>query len=112
MGYSGVSIDRAKLRKIIYCLNIKSHKLDRVSEPMVYFPEVLWAIFHSVIGSNDEKVKSCEQVQFIMRELKRKYRGLGKRITPDRLCGNVYYKNEMTVSKYLAAAQIAKAWRA
>ena len=46
-----------------------------------------------------------------MKELKKKYKGLGKSITPDRLCGNKYYKNEMTVSKYLVALQIYRSWK-
>ncbi len=70
---------------------------------MVYFPEVMWSIFHSIIGNNEEKVQKCEQVQYIKRELRNKYKGLGKTLNVDRLCGNKYYKNEMTVSKYLVA---------
>jgi hypothetical protein len=46
-----------------------------------------------------------------MKELKKKYKGLGKSLTPDRLCGNKYYKNEMTVSKYLVALQIYRSWK-
>lgn len=103
MGYEGINIDNSKLSKIIYCLNIRSHKLERNTEAVVYFPEVMWAIFHSIVGNNDEKVQKCEQVQYIMKELRKKYKGLGKGITPDMLCGNKYYKNEMTVSKYLVA---------
>jgi hypothetical protein len=47
-----------------------------------------------------------------MKQLKRKYKGLGKNVTPDRLCGNKYYKKEMTVSKYLCALAIYKTWKA
>ena len=71
----------------------------------------MWAIFHSIIGNNDEKVHKCEQVNKIMKIVKRKYKGLGKNVTPDSLCGNKFYKNEMTVSKYLCARQIVKNWR-
>jgi hypothetical protein len=46
-----------------------------------------------------------------MKLLKRKYKGLGKNVTPDILCGNKFYKNEMTVSKYLCALQIVNNWR-
>ena len=46
-----------------------------------------------------------------MKELRKKYKGLGKTITVDRLCGNKYYKNEMTVSKYLVALQIYRSWK-
>lgn len=80
-------------------------------EGKVYFPEVMWAIFHSIIGNNDEQVHKCEQVVNIMRELKRKYKGLGKHVTPDSLCGNKYYRTEMTVSKYMCAMQIYKNWK-
>jgi len=46
-----------------------------------------------------------------MKQVKRKYKGLGKHVTPDSLCGNKFYKNEMTVSKYLCAMQIVKNWK-
>ena len=77
----------------------------------MYFPEVMWAIFHSIIGNNDEKVHKCEQVVNIMKILKMKYKGLGKHVTPDSLCGYKFYKNEMTVSKYLCAMQIVNNWK-
>lgn len=111
LGYGGINIDNSKLNKIIYCLNIRSYKLEKDSDAVVYFPEVMWSIFHSIIGNNDEKVQKCEQVVFILKELRKKYKGLGKNLTPDRLCGNKYYKNEMTVSKYLVALQIYRCWK-
>jgi hypothetical protein len=46
-----------------------------------------------------------------MKELRKKYKGLGKTLSVDRLCGNKYYKNEMTVSKYLVALQIYRSWK-
>ncbi len=46
-----------------------------------------------------------------MKELRKKYKGLGKTHSVDRLCGNKYYKNEMTVSKYLVALQIYRSWK-
>lgn len=51
-------MEPSKLNKIIFCLNIKSHIKEK--EGKVYFPEVMWAIFHSIIGNNDEKVYKCE----------------------------------------------------
>lgn len=51
LGYEGQKIENAKLNKIIFCLNIKSHLKD--NEGKVYFPEVMWTIFHSIIGNND-----------------------------------------------------------
>jgi hypothetical protein len=89
----------------VFCLNIRDH------QGKVYFPEVMWTIFHSIIGNNDEKVQRCEQVAIIMKLLKRKYPGLGKNVTPDSLCGNKFYKNEITVSKYLCAVYIIKIWK-
>lgn len=53
----------------------------------VYFPEVMWNLFHSVVGCNDRVVKKSEQVKRIMRKLKRKYKGLGRVVTHDRMCG-------------------------
>ena len=106
LGYEGHRIEQSKLNKIIFCLNIKNHIKD--NEGKVYFPEVMWAIFHSIIGNNDEQVHKCEQVINIMSLLKRKYKGLGKNVTPDSLCGNKYYRTEMSVSKYLCAMQIYK----
>ena len=73
---------------------------------MVYFPEVLWAIFHSIVGNNDEIVHKSEQVKNIMKRLKLKYPGLDRNITPDSLCGNKFYKTQITVSKYLSALGI------
>ena len=47
LGYKGLNINKSKLDKIIFCLNIRDH------EGKVYFPEVMWAIFYSIIGKND-----------------------------------------------------------
>ena len=38
----GLNIEKSRLDKIIYCLNIRDH------EGKVYFPEVMWAIFYSI----------------------------------------------------------------
>ena len=95
LGYKGLKIEPQKLKKIIYCLNIRDH------EGRTYFPEALWAIFHSIMGNNDEKVANCETVLRIMKTLKKTYNGLGKTVTHDIMCGYKYYKNEMTVYKYL-----------
>merc|ERR1711865_639106 len=60
-------IEEAKLNKIIFCLNIRDH-LGRV-----YYPEVMWTIFHSIAGMNDEKVLNCEQINNILKSVKQKY---------------------------------------
>ena len=109
LGYGGINIHTQKMNKIMYCLNIKSHL--REGEGKVYFPEVMWAVFHSIVGNNDEKVHKCEQVLNIMKLLKRKYKGLPKNLTPDILCGNRFGNKEMTVSKYLCAMSIYKTWK-
>jgi len=68
----------------------------------VYYPEVMWAIFHSIVGINDEKVNNCEQVSTILKIVKRKYKaGLGKKVSLDSLCGNKYYRNELTAIKFI-----------
>lgn len=87
LGYQGIRIEDQKLNKIIFCLNIRDH-LGRV-----YYPEVMWTIFHSIAGMNDEKVLRCKQIKIILKTMQLKYRGLGKKIHLDVLCGNKYYRN-------------------
>lgn len=48
LGFKGQKMEKSKLLKIIYCLNIRDHS------GYVYFPEVMWSIFFSIIGSNDK----------------------------------------------------------
>ena len=105
LGYKEIDLEPSKLGKIIFCLNIRVHR------GRVYFPEVMWAIFHSLIGNNEEKVHKCESILTIMRVLKTKYEGLGKRVTPDRLCGNKFSKRMITVAKYLNAMRILWWWK-
>lgn len=40
------------------------------------------------------------------------YRGLGKKVHLDVLCGNKYYRREMTAIKYIQAMKILNKWRA
>ena len=95
LGYKGLNIEKSKLDKIIYCLNIRDH------EGFVYFPEVMWAIFYSIVGKNDKGLHDCKPMRNIMRKVKNKYVGLGRNTSLDMLCGNKFYRNEMTVTKYL-----------
>lgn len=53
LGFKGQRLEGTKLLKIIYCLNIRDHL------GYVYFPEVMWAIFYSVIGNNDRGLSNC-----------------------------------------------------
>ena len=48
LGYQGIRIEDSKLNKIIFCLNIRDHK------GYIYYPEVMWTIFHSIVGINDD----------------------------------------------------------
>jgi len=105
LGYQGIRIEEAKLNKIIFCLNIRDH-LGRV-----YYPEVMWTIFHSIAGMNDEKVLNCEQINNILKSVKHKYKGLGKKLNLDTLCGNKYYRKELTAIKYIQAMKILTKWR-
>ena len=100
LGYRGLNIDKSKLDKIIFCLNIRDH------EGYVYFPEVMWAIFYSIIGKNDKELHECKPMRNIMRKVKNKYSGLGRNTSLDQLCGNKFYRNEMTVTKYLCGRVI------
>jgi hypothetical protein len=44
--------------------------------------------------------------------VKRKYKtGLGKKVNLDSLCGNKYYRNELTAIKYIQAMKILNKWR-
>lgn len=100
LGYQGLNIDKSKLDKIIFCLNIRDH------EGYVYFPEVMWAIFYSIIGKNDKELHDCKPMRNIMRKVKNKYTGLGRNTSLDMLCGNKFYRNEMTITKYLCGRVI------
>lgn len=105
LGYQGIRIEESKLNKIIFCLNIRDHN------GRVYYPEVMWTIFHSIAGMNDEKVLNCEQINNILKVVKHKYKGLGKKINLDTLCGNKYYRKELTAIKYIQAMKILTKWR-
>ena len=102
LGYKGLNIEQSKLEKIIFCLNIRDH------EGFVYFPEVMWAIFYSIIGKNDKKLHECKPMRNIMRKVKNKYTGLGRNTSLDMLCGNKFYRNEMTVTKYICGKVILR----
>lgn len=106
LGYDGIRIEDSKLNKIIFCLNIRDHK------GQVYYPEVMWAIFHSVVGVNDNDVNNCKPVKDILKILAQKYRDLGKNVKLDALCGNKYFKNELTAIKYIQAKKILTKWQA
>ena len=43
-----------------------------------------------------------------MKQLKKRFKGLGKVVTHDIMCGYKYYKTEMTVFKYIYAMVILK----
>jgi hypothetical protein len=100
LGYKGVSVEESKLNKIIYCLNIRDHGGE------VYFPEVMWAIFYSIVGNNENTLSDCLQMKNILRRVKNKYKALGRNTSLDSLCGNKFYKNEITVTKYLSGILI------
>jgi len=43
--------------------------------------------------------------------VKNKYKGLGRKINLDTLCGNKYYRKELTAIKYIQAMKILTKWR-
>jgi hypothetical protein len=102
LGYRGVMIEDSKLNKIIFCLNIR----DR--QGFVYFPEVMWAIFYTIVGNNEAGIAECLPVKNIMQRLRNNYKALGRNTSLEALCGNRYYKNEMTVTKYLSGMLIKR----
>ena len=46
-----------------------------------------------------------------MKIVKRKYKGLGRKVNLDSLCGNKYYRNELTAIKYIQAMKILTKWK-
>ena len=72
-------------------MNIRDYK------GKVFYPEVMWSLFHSVMGVNDEAINKCEQIKTILSIVKRKYKVLGKKVTLDSLCGMKFWgKLEIT----------------
>ena len=101
LGYQGVSLSDQIINKIIYCLNIKDHKGN------VYYPEVLWAVVHSMSGINDDKVKNCKEQKAIIKTIKNKFRKLDRKLTLDALCGNKYLPEKLISSyKYICGMRI------
>lgn len=43
--------------------------------------------------------------------MKQKYKDLGKNVTLDSLCGNKYYRNDLTAIKFIQAMKILSKWR-
>ena len=95
-------------RKIMYCLaaRIKDHN------GKMYFPEVMWAIFYSIIGKNNRYLNNCKPMKAIMRRVKNKYPHLKKETSLETLCGNKIDRNHMTVAKLLIGNLILEQWRA
>ena len=88
---------RRHFRKIMYCLasRIKDHN------GKMYFPEVMWAIFYSIIGKNNRYLNNCKPMKAIMRRVKHKDPHLKKETSLEALCGNKIDRNHMTVAKLL-----------
>lgn len=66
----------------------------------------MWSIFYTILGNNEAGIAECRQVKNIMLRLKNKYKALGRNTTLEQLCGNRFYRNEMTVTKYLSGMLI------
>ena len=71
----------------------------------------MWTIFHSIVGINDDKVNNCQQIKTILKIVRQKYKDLGKSVTLDSLCGNKYYRNDLTAIKFIQAMKILSKWR-
>ena len=46
-----------------------------------------------------------------MKEVRLKYKKLGKKVNLDSLCGNKFYRKELTAIKYIQAKKILEKWR-
>lgn len=77
LGYKGINLQLSVVYKIIFCLNIR----DRGGK--LYFPEVMWPIFHSLGGFNAEKVLKCQEMVKTMRMIKKNFKHLSKSVTLD-----------------------------
>lgn len=95
LGFAGIRIEETKLNKFIFCLNIRDHQGN------VFYPQVMWALFHSLAGMNDPKLQNCNQIKTILKNVKAKYKGpyLDKKLTLDSLCGNKYHRDAATACK-------------
>jgi hypothetical protein len=72
----------------------------------VYFPEVMWAVFYSVVGFSNDKLHNLRSNKKLLKRVKNKYRMLNSKMTMDDLCGNTFHRNQMTVTKYIAGKMI------
>ena len=93
LGYKGILVDQLRVHSLISSLNIKDH------EGRVYYPQVMWAIFHSVFGINDPKVSKCQQIRDILKVLQIRFKDLPKKLTLEALCGLKYDIDEITAMK-------------
>ena len=118
------------INRIIYCLNIK----DRSG--FIYYPEVMWSVFNALGGYNSETVLNCQEVNSILRDVRKKYKLLSEhskrivvwnkkteqreiievtekvKVTMHTLCGNKYLIDQMTSYEYIQAMKIFKFFKA
>jgi hypothetical protein len=91
MGFSGMRRDEllkpSELAKIIYSLNVRDYS------GQVYFPEVMWAVFYSVVGFSNDKLHKEKSNKKLLKKIKNKYKRLNATMTMDDLCGNSFYRN-------------------
>jgi len=99
-----MTCNASHINKVIRCLNIKDHK------GYLYFPEVMWALFHSLIGVNDPAVVKSSKVKNMMKALKKTYKDLTL-IHPHAMTGMKFWENEFTAIQYLSAKKIIHAWK-
>lgn len=62
LGYSGATwMKDYYLTKLIDALNIPDH------EGLLYFPEVMWPLFHALIGNSSKKLDSHSWIRTMLR---------------------------------------------
>jgi len=74
----------------------------------------MWTVFYSVVGFNDSNKKRLQRFKannLLLKRIKNKYKNLDKKLNMDDLFGNNFYKNEITITTYLAGILICKQLR-
>ena len=70
----------------------------------------MWAVCHSLIGINDDKVNKCQQVKNIIKFLQMNYKDLPKKLPLVRLCGIKHAADDVSAIQCIYGTLIANKW--
>lgn len=84
LGYEDAVINDLALGKLIDALNIPDY------EGQVYFPEVMWPLFHALIGNSSEKLDQHKWIRSMLKTYMNKFQSLPRYTNLDTLTGNIY----------------------